>query len=285
MEYHGIMIRGLAAPDCIIDTYILILDTQIYFTCWHSSHLPTRLYLCRYLTIIPCLFNHHCCPSSFHITWSGDCAISSGCRRISCWCWHLLFYCKLRYSDAIKSMMPSHITGVSIVSLTVGSGADQGNIKAPRHWLCAGNSPVTGEFPAQKTSNAENASIWWRHHVFLGFVFIGCSVRYSNWYYARWCHDCCHRQVTNRHVIDFISLTLRPIQMAAIFQTVSSNALSWMKMYESLYERLFLRLALTIFQHWHRLWLGTDRATSHSLNQWWLVYWRIHASIGLSELK
>ena len=24
---------------------------------------------------------------------------------------------------------------------------------------------VTGEFPAQKASNSENASIWWRHHV------------------------------------------------------------------------------------------------------------------------
>ena len=31
--------------------------------------------------------------------------------------------------------------------------------------LCAGNSPGTGEFPAQKASNAENVSIWWRHHV------------------------------------------------------------------------------------------------------------------------
>ena len=30
--------------------------------------------------------------------------------------------------------------------------------------LCAGNSPVTGEFPAQMASNAENVSIWWRHH-------------------------------------------------------------------------------------------------------------------------
>ena len=29
--------------------------------------------------------------------------------------------------------------------------------------LCKGNSPVTGEFPAQRTSNAENVSIWWRH--------------------------------------------------------------------------------------------------------------------------
>ena len=30
--------------------------------------------------------------------------------------------------------------------------------------LCAGNSPVTGEFPAQMASNTENVSIWWRHH-------------------------------------------------------------------------------------------------------------------------
>ena len=30
--------------------------------------------------------------------------------------------------------------------------------------LCAGKSPETGEFPAQRASNAENVSIWWRHH-------------------------------------------------------------------------------------------------------------------------
>ena len=30
--------------------------------------------------------------------------------------------------------------------------------------LCAENTPGTGEFPAQKASNAENISIWWRHH-------------------------------------------------------------------------------------------------------------------------
>ena len=37
------------------------------------------------------------------------------------------------------------------------------NIKAPRHWPCAVNSPVTGEFPAQMASNVESVSIWWRH--------------------------------------------------------------------------------------------------------------------------
>ena len=30
--------------------------------------------------------------------------------------------------------------------------------------LFAGNSPETGEFTAQRASNAENVSIWWRHH-------------------------------------------------------------------------------------------------------------------------
>ena len=30
--------------------------------------------------------------------------------------------------------------------------------------LCEGNTPVTGGFPSQRTSNAENVSVWWRHH-------------------------------------------------------------------------------------------------------------------------
>ena len=30
--------------------------------------------------------------------------------------------------------------------------------------LCAGNSPGTGEFPAQMAINVENVSIWWRHY-------------------------------------------------------------------------------------------------------------------------
>ena len=40
--------------------------------------------------------------------------------------------------------------------------------------LCEENSPVTGEFPAQKPSNADNVSIWWRNHE--GPVYLhGCS--------------------------------------------------------------------------------------------------------------
>ena len=53
----------------------------------------------------------------------------------------------------------SQITGLTIVYSTVFSGADKKNIKAPRHWPLCGNSPGTGEFPAQMASNAENVSI------------------------------------------------------------------------------------------------------------------------------
>ena len=42
--------------------------------------------------------------------------------------------------------------------------------------LCEGNYPVAGEFPSQRTSNAENASIWWLHHDVLGKVVVtNCS--------------------------------------------------------------------------------------------------------------
>ena len=42
------------------------------------------------------------------------------------------------------------------------------NINASRHWTLCDNSPGTGEFPAQMANNAENISIWWRHHEICG---------------------------------------------------------------------------------------------------------------------
>ena len=43
--------------------------------------------------------------------------------------------------------------------------------------LCVANSPGTGEFPAQMASNAENVSIWGRHHETM-WIFHGiyCSI-------------------------------------------------------------------------------------------------------------
>ena len=63
------------------------------------------------------------------------------------------------------SLMVSQITRLTIVYSTVYSGVDQKKTSKLRvTGLCAGNSPGTGEFSAQMASNAENVSIWWRHH-------------------------------------------------------------------------------------------------------------------------
>ena len=39
-----------------------------------------------------------------------------------------------------------------------------------------------------------------------------------------------------------------------------------------------------IFQPFLRLWLDADQATGHYPKQWWLLYWRICASLDLNEL-
>ena len=60
-----------------------------------------------------------------------------------------------------------------------------------------------------------------------------------------------------------------------------------MKIYEFrliFHWSVFLRIKLIIFQHWVRQWLGADQASSHYLNQWRQVYWRIYASLGLNKL-
>ena len=65
-------------------------------------------------------------------------------------------------------------------------------------------------------------------------------------------------------------------KMAANLQTTFSNAFSWIKMYKlrlRFHWNLFPRVQSTIFS------IGSD----DYLNQWWLVYGRIYASLGLDE--
>ena len=54
--------------------------------------------------------------------------------------------------------------------------------------LCAGNSPGTGEFSAQMASNAENVSIWWRHHVVAHRLFDASHYMNQRWHVDRACH-------------------------------------------------------------------------------------------------
>ena len=66
------------------------------------------------------------------------------------------------YSDVIMSAMASQITGVSMVCSTVCSGAAQRKHQSSASLAFVRGIPtasVTGEFPSQRTSNVENASI------------------------------------------------------------------------------------------------------------------------------
>ena len=55
------------------------------------------------------------------------------------------------------SAMASQITGASIVSSAVCSDRSKKTSKLRVTGLCEGNSPVTGDFPAQKARNVEGA--------------------------------------------------------------------------------------------------------------------------------
>ena len=62
------------------------------------------------------------------------------------------------------NVMKSEITGHSIVCLTAYADPHKETSKPALLALCEENSPVTGELSAQRASNAEKASISWRHH-------------------------------------------------------------------------------------------------------------------------
>ena len=86
------------------------------------------------------------------------------------------------------SAIASQITSFVIDYSSVYSGADQRSKKTSKlrvTGLCEENSPVTGEIPAQRASNAENVSIWWRHHehiiwLLAEFVGIGKQVMWQD---------------------------------------------------------------------------------------------------------
>ena len=70
------------------------------------------------------------------------------------------------YSDIIMGTMASQITSLTIVYSTISFRCRSKKTSKLRvTGLCAGNSPVTGEFSAQMATNVENVPIWWRHHV------------------------------------------------------------------------------------------------------------------------
>ena len=111
----------------------------------------------------------------------------------------------LHYNDVIVGAMAYRITSLTTVYSTVYSDADKRNTKAPRHWPLCENSLGTGEFHAQMASNAENVSIWWRHHDYLLW-----AIYHSEWlkgllWHPKWC-ECLiiHWAHTHTHIYIYI---------------------------------------------------------------------------------
>ena len=77
--------------------------------------------------------------------------------------------------------------------------------------LCAGNSPGTGEFPAQMASYAENVSIWWRHHGWPRPMSLYCVI-WPQWV-DRWAHVCKHSSSAFGKTLNCISFaTWQPLK-------------------------------------------------------------------------
>ena len=114
------------------------------------------------------------------------------------------------------------------------------------------------------------------------------SVTNGSWRYRFQCGHYFNRSIELTPYIYALCCNNRP----ATFVTIGwGNGLlfdpnrRWCISDRILMKALFLWVELTMFKHWFRQWLGADQAKSHYLNQWWLVYLRIYASLGLGELR
>ena len=117
------------------------------------------------------------------------------------------------------------------------------------------------------------------------------SAKRTSLYPAPLCQISWLWQCYTNHIVQHMYV-LQPLThwgtIANILPMTFSNAFSCMKMCElwlKFHWSVFLRVQLTILLHWFRWWLGANQAPSHYLNQWWLVYGYLYASLGLNESK
>ena len=103
--------------------------------------------------------------TSLYAPWNSLAGVSSISRiEVSLVGVHLVLLTQ-HYNDIIMRAMASQITSLTIVYSIVYSGADQ-----RKYQSSASLAFVRGihRWPAQRASNAENVSIWWRHHESVG---------------------------------------------------------------------------------------------------------------------
>ena len=169
---HGLLIFFTLAAFWISETG-LILDIQPFsWKCmggmgWNLAYLciMTRFWswsfdfpqFCHDRSGVPCQSDWPWVAKRYHSYWIPRIYLFISIL------WYLETWKRQIRGDVIMGTMASQITSVTIVYSTVWTGAKKTS-KLRVTGLCAGNSPVTGEFPAQMASYAENISIWWCHH-------------------------------------------------------------------------------------------------------------------------
>ena len=84
----------------------------------------------------------------------------------------------IHYNDVTMSPMASHQPRDCLLNCLFRCRSNKTS-KLRVTGLCAENSPGTGEFAAQKATNAENVSICWRHHVICTEAVGGIWVKYG----------------------------------------------------------------------------------------------------------
>ena len=107
----------------------------------------------RYLWI--CASRSRSIPTSIVICHSGNNTIDYSCMK-----WDISLQWRHNERNGVSNLQPYHRLLERLFRHRWKKAS-----KRRVTGLCEGNSPVTGEFPAQRASNAEDVSIWWRHHI------------------------------------------------------------------------------------------------------------------------
>ena len=154
--YHIFIISCLCSRFHVWNRWLVCsVITLSYTKCFVHPYTVDVVFTLSYCT------NHHS-PAPRHMRWnhSWETRFVILHRHYRGSKWH-----GDHYDDVIMGVVASQITSLTIVYSNVYSGADQSKHQSSASLAFVWEFTGTGEFPAQMASNAENVSIWWRHHV------------------------------------------------------------------------------------------------------------------------
>ena len=186
------------------------------------------------------------------------------------------------YSGVIMGVMASQITSRTVVYSTVYAGADQ-----RKHQSSASLAFVRGIHRWPMNSPNKGPVTRKMFHLMTS----SCNNLFSvttNWKRTPKPVLLALCEFNTAHFNGLVALTHRGRN-----KTIYQNGFSWMKMHE---QRLKFHCIFLLGVQWYSSIgsdnglapsrrLGAVQATSHYLNQWWLLNWSIYSSLGLNELS